>query len=193
MISRVLAIMVMKKQTFIKVVLLMVMLSMMAFADVSLAVDTTASETLEILTLTINFILSVSSRIWIIFANLAGQFLSNARVYGSVIGMDTYLWLCRNIIKNFANFALGIVFVFYLFRVLFFQEEVGAMLKKILIKLIVAGIGIQASWFLVAAILDISTIATSAVGSIPAQLIATDARLSNGMFQESELKELLQV
>jgi hypothetical protein len=96
----------MKKQPLIKTLLLITIISIGVFADVSFADDNTADQTLEIVTLAINFFLSFSSRIWIIFANLAGEFLSNARVYGSVIGMDSFLWLCRNLMRNLANFAL---------------------------------------------------------------------------------------
>ncbi|MDR0369301.1 MAG: hypothetical protein LBH96_01880 [Candidatus Peribacteria bacterium] len=171
----------MKKQTIIKVLLLITIISIVAFADTSFAQSDATDEKINILALTINFILSVCSRIWIVLANLAGQFLSNDRVYGAVIGMDRFLRLCRNVVKNLANFMLGAVFIFYLFKALFFQEEVAAMLKNILLKILVAGVGIQASWFIVAATLDISTIATSAVGSLPAQLIHTDTRFSEGM------------
>lgn len=58
------------------------------------------------------------------------------------------------------------------------------MLKGILIKMIVAGICIQASRFLVAATLDIATIATSALGSIPAQLISDSVYLTEGIGKE---------
>jgi len=171
----------MKKQTIIKALLLITMISIAAFGDVSFAAENDATDLTLMVTLFINLFLRVCSRLWVIFAYLAGHFLSNARVYGAVIGMDMYLRRCRNIMKNLANFALGAVFVFYLFKALFLQEQVDKIIKDILIKIIVAGIGIQASWFLVAATLDISTIAMSAVGSIPAQLIATDTRLTEGM------------
>lgn len=166
------------------------MISIVAFGDTSFAQSNVIDKE-NMLTLTINFILSISSRIWIVFANLAGQFLSNSRVYGAVIGMDRFLRLCRNIVKNLANFMLGAVFIFYLFRALFFQEEVGAMLKNILLKILVAGICIQASWFIVAATLDISTIATAAVGSIPAQLINEDVNISEGIRKTGKIWELI--
>lgn len=181
----------MKKQTIIKVLLLITMISIVAFGDTSFAQSNIANEKMKMLTLSINFIFSVCSRIWIIFANLAGQFLSNSRVYGAVIGMDRFLRLCRNIVKNLANFMLGAVFIFYLFRALFFQEEIGAMLKNILLKILVAGICIQASWFIVAATLDISTIATAAVWSIPAQLINEDVNISEGITKTGKIWELI--
>ncbi|GHV25373.1 hypothetical protein FACS1894176_03700 [Bacteroidia bacterium] len=61
---------------------------------------------------------------------------------------------------------------------MFFKEEATAMIKNIVVKILVAGIGIQASRFLVAATLDISTIMTAAVGAFPAQITATNIDLA---------------
>ena len=38
-------------------------------------------------------------------------------------------------------------------------------------KLLIAGIGIQASWFVVGALIDLSTIATVGVGGLPLELL----------------------
>jgi hypothetical protein len=56
---------------------------------------------------------------------------------------------------------------------MFYQEEAANVIKGIVVNILIAGIAIQASRFIVAATLDISTIATAAVGALPAQLIAT--------------------
>lgn len=96
----------MKNQTLIKCLLLITIIGIGSFADVSFADDNTVDEGLENLTLLINRFLSVCSRGWIILANLAGEFLSNSWVYGSVVGMDRLLRICWNLMKNLANFAL---------------------------------------------------------------------------------------
>jgi len=72
----------------------------------------------------------------------------------------------------------------------FNAESVGTIIKNIITKILIAGIGIQASWFLVAAILDISTIAVITVGTIPSQLISDNAHLAEGM-RSSELMNQL--
>ncbi len=38
-------------------------------------------------------------------------------------------------------------------------------------KLLIAGIGIQASWFIVGALIDVSTVATVGIGGLPLQLL----------------------
>ena len=98
---------------------------------------------------------------------VAGIAMDNQLVYGSTIGFDTSLRKVRNIAKNIANFALGFIFLFYLFNCLIKKggdtKEIVGIVKKILI----SGILIQASRFITAAAVDISTIATYGVGGIP--------------------------
>ena len=60
-------------------------------------------------------------------------------------------------------------------------------MKDIIMKILVAGIGIQSSRFLVAATLDVSTIAMAAVGAFPAQLMTVNTDFSEGT--KARLKE----
>jgi hypothetical protein len=49
--------------------------------------------------------------------------------------------------------------------------------KQKIVAFLVAGVLIQMSWFLLGALLDVSTIATSAVGSFPAAIIESNGKL----------------
>ena len=73
--------------------------------------------------------------------------MTNDRVYGSIVHMDIYLWKIRNIMKNFANFALAGIVLFNVIKNLVGKEKTS--LKDIITKTLIAGILIQASWFLV--------------------------------------------
>jgi hypothetical protein len=64
------------------------------------------------------------------------------------------------------------------------------VIKNIVVKILVAGVAIQSSRFLVAATLDVSTIAVSAVGAFPAQLTANTPALKDGI-KNSELFQQL--
>ncbi|MDR0860659.1 MAG: hypothetical protein LBO09_06935 [Candidatus Peribacteria bacterium] len=64
---------------------------------------------------------------------------------------------------------------------MFGKEEATGVLKNIVVKILVAGIAIQSSWFIIAAILDVSTIATSAIGAIPSQVLAGDPKIENAI------------
>lgn len=106
---------------------------------------------------------------------LAGISLDNSMVYGSFFHMDAPLWSFWNMTKNFANFALGFILLFSILRWIFSsfgkdkkdQRSPMSVIKKTLI----AGVLIQASWFLLAAIIDISTIATYAIWGLPMSLL----------------------
>jgi hypothetical protein len=62
-----------------------------------------------------------------------------------------------------------------------YKDEAMNVIKTIVIKILVAGIGIQMSRFLTAAILDVSTIATAAVGNLPAHVTSINNSMSDDM------------
>ncbi len=64
------------------------------------------------------------------------------------------------------------------------------MMKGIVVKILVAGVAIQSSRFLTAATLDISTIATAAVGAIPSQIIGGSDDLYGKFKKAPFLQEL---
>lgn len=121
--------------------------------------------------------ISVCSRLRIILAILAGKLMSNEFVYGAFLHMDVYLWKIWNIMKNFANFALVALVLGSIIKSLMGKEALD--LKKILTNTLLAGILIQASWFLMGAVIDISTVATTAVGGFPSAFLTNDSGLKN--------------
>lgn len=169
--------------TTIKIV--MVLVIVWVFFVVPTFAQETTSDTLEDTKTFLNNLLSLCSRWWIIMAILAGKLMTNDRVYGSIIHMDIYLRKIRNIMKNFANFALVGIVLFNIIKNLVGKEKLDV--KDIIIKTIVAGVLIQASRFLMAALIDISTIATSAVSSFPSSFLSSSANL------EKQIKDSLTV
>ena len=145
-----------------------------------------ANETLMTHAQLLQFFFSILSWIWIIPAYFAGQFLTNSWIYGAVLGMDSYLWTCRNLMKNIANFALAFLFVFSIFRTIFSNEELTWVVKDLMLKLLVAGIAIQSSWFLISATIDVSTIGMSAVGALPSHLISSNSKISGPLLNPSK-------
>lgn len=49
-------------------------------------------------------------------------------------------------------------------------------------KLLLAGIGIQASWFLIGALIDLSTVATVGIGALPLQMLKQEDVGSKPLF-----------
>ncbi len=118
----------------------------------------------------LNSAVNLLSWLWVIPSIIAWTLMTNQLVFGEVIHLDVYLWQLWNIMKNFANFALWFIFLFFIFKT-FFKWEPGSLIKSYLPKIWLAWIIIQATWFLVAAIIDITIIATTAVASLPHQFV----------------------
>lgn len=146
---------------------------MMSFSDFSLAddVDQILFEVDDIL----RFLTSLLSWFWVILAKLAWEFLTNKWVYLEVLWMDSLLWQWRVIVKNIANFGLWFYFVYTVFSAIIWKEEITKKIKGSLLWILVAWIGIQASRFFTAAMIDLSTITLVAAGSLPAQVISQNS------------------
>lgn len=107
------------------------------------------------------------SRARILLASFAGKLMTNELVYGEFINLDSLLFQFWTIMKNFANYGLGLFFIYQIVKFFWQQGNELTNITSVLGKILLAGIGIQASWFLIAATLDISTIMTIAVSSFP--------------------------
>lgn len=112
------------------------------------------------------------SWIWILLASLAGKFMTNDMIYWSWLNLDAYLWKLRNIAKNFANFGL---LAFLLRWIIGFIKNKWESIQRLITQTLIAGVLIQASWFLFAAVIDVSTILTAAVATFPNSFIDKSA------------------
>lgn len=107
---------------------------------------------------------------------IAGNAMDNSLVYWSVFHLDVPLWKFWNIMKNFANYALWVVLLYHILKSLFSWKWLWSFKEKdsplwIVKNILIAGILIQASRFLLSAVIDISTIATYAVGGMPLTIL----------------------
>lgn len=105
---------------------------------------------------------------------LAGALVNNSFVYAEVFSFDTVLWQLWNIVRNLANYALWFLFVYKIFNFLTTGQkssDIGNLLRSTLI----AWIWIQASWFLLAVLIDISNILTYSVGWLPIHILWTQS------------------
>lgn len=133
--------------------------------------------------------LTFLSRWWVIFANLAGKLMTNDIVYGWFLHLDSTLWIFWNVIKNMANFLLGCLVLYAILRNLL--SSVWKLQNdkwwpvNVIKNTLIAGVLIQMSRFLVWIVLDVSTVCTVAIGSFPAQFLA-----SNNEFQRNFSKDL---
>ena len=138
-----------------------------------ITLDKTLQETKSMLDIILKIIYMLSRPILVI----AGNAMDNSLVYWSIFHLDAPLRKFWNIMKNFANYALWFVLLYHILKSLFnwkwnlwsFKDSKTPLwvIKNILI----AGILIQASRFLLSAVIDISTIATYAIGWMPLTIL----------------------
>jgi len=147
----------------------------------SFAAETTdTTSPVDRLSYSLHIFISISSWVWIILATLAWKLMTNDFVYWSFLHLDKVLWDLWNVMKNFANFTLWFILIFTIIKNLFkwsFDSSKGDPVKATkdtIIHTLIAWVLVQMSWFLMAAMLDLSTIATAAVWAIPSQFMASD-------------------
>lgn len=159
----------MKKRHFIKIWIVLVVVMIMSFSDWGFAAEWEKLKLLNEMSKLLHIIVSILSWIWVFFAQGAWEFLTNKWVYWEILWLDALLWKFWNIVKNIANFWLWFYFIYEIFRWLIDGTQ---KLKNKLIWLLVAWIWIQASWFMTAVVLDVSTITLATAGSFPSLVIS---------------------
>lgn len=106
---------------------------------------------------------------------IAWNLVDNSFVYWEVFKFDAVLWQLWNIVKNLANFALWFLFLYQIFKYLIGSKE-NVNVKTLLLKVLIAWVWIQASWFIMAALIDVSTILTYWVGWLPISVLKESSK-----------------
>ena len=107
----------------------------------------------------LNWLLDAITWIWFIFPILAGKLLTNDFVYGTFMHLDVILWKVWNFSRTVANFLIGFIFVFAIFKYLLsFNDKNVSVLKSYLPKLAFGTVIVNASWFILGVLIDFSTI-----------------------------------
>ena len=109
---------------------------------------------------------------------IMGKLIDNSLVYWEVFGFDTVLWQLWNVVRNLANFALWFIFVYYIFKYLITRDSKKGP-KWLIVRALIAWIWIQASWFLMAALIDVSTIVTYWVWWLPVSTLWSNTDVGN--------------
>ena len=116
--------------------------------------------------------------VWYVFVIMAWKLLTNDFLYWTHFNLDVVLWHIWNFSRTLANFLIWFIFIYLVFKyILFFSEKDTSILKTHLPKLVLASIVVNMSWFLIAVLIDISTIFIAAFGALPASLWIVDPPL----------------
>ncbi len=122
----------------------------------------------------INFLQPLLKLIYLIMRPLlvvAWMAMDNTFVYWEFLHLDSPLIQMRNMSKNFANFALLIFILAEIFQWISGGWNTKSMIKNILKWAVIAWIWINVSWFVMGALIDLSTILTYSIWWLPMTLI----------------------
>ena len=97
---------------------------------------------------------------------LAWKLVDNSFVYWEVFWFDAVLWQLWILLRNMSNYALGFIFLYYIFKYLLSGDKKNDP-KWIIVRSLIAWVWIQASWFLMVVLIDLSTILTYSIWWLP--------------------------
>ena len=126
---------------------------------------------------------------------LAWLAMDNSLVYWSFIWFDVSLWKIWQIVRTFANYTLWVLFLVWILIYNFsptwkvFWSAVKDW-KDLIVKTLIASVLIQASWFIMMALVDLSTVLTYTVWSLPTLVINADEKEDSRMLQQFTLLNL---
>lgn len=95
---------------------------------------------------------------WSIPAMLAGELMSNDLIYGQLVGLEHYFYQFWTLMRTIANFALVAIVVMVIGKVAMWGGEAGKIIRTYGVRLLAAGVLINFSWFIMWALVDVSTI-----------------------------------
>ena len=101
---------------------------------------------------------------------ISWKFMDNSVIYGSFIWMDTLLWHVWNVMRTFANYIIWFILIFSIFTLFLWWKLEQFNPIKIIPQLAIAAVLVNASWFLIWVMIDISNVMTYAVGTLPLQM-----------------------
>jgi len=102
---------------------------------------------------------------------LAWAGLDNSLVYGQAFYLDVTLFKFWQLLRTFTMFGIGFVFVWTILYAFFNPSTAQQNIKDVVIKSLIAAVVVNMSRWIVAALIDISTILVAAVGGLPLQIM----------------------
>ncbi len=108
--------------------------------------------------------------------------LDNSMVLWEVFYLNVSIYRMRQIMRNFANFALWWIFLFAILRNVFVAMSWNddsyingeRWIKKLLPKMLLWAVLIQSSFFMMSTLIDLSTVAIYSVGTLPFNVTMSD-------------------
>ena len=140
-----------------------------AYADTNDTQETIQKDKLSSIDVFLQAISDVAfALLWPLVA-LAWLAMDNSLIYGSFMWLDVTLWNIWQIVRTFANYTLWFLFLAWiLWYNLSWKAEIKWMKLTDLVKnVLIASVLIQASWFIMMVLVDLSTIMTYGIWWLP--------------------------
>ena len=109
---------------------------------------------------------------------IAWKLVDNSLVYWEIFWFDAVLRKLRVMMRNIANYWLWFLFIYKICEYLIKWQKT-ADIKKLLISVLIAWVGIQASWFIMSVLIDASTIVTYGVWWLPVSILEEKEKKDN--------------
>jgi len=128
----------------------------------------------ELQTQLVEFFETILRILFLIMAPLlaiAAVALDNTLIYWSILNLDAILWQFWQIMRNFANFALWFLFIRKIFEYIIMSKSTWVDLAKTIKSVVVWAILVQASWFIMAVLIDLSTVGVYGLWAMPLTIL----------------------
>lgn len=103
---------------------------------------------------------------WIVPASIAGELMTNEVIYGKSFYLSEVLFKFRQFMRTLSLYALGFLMLYKVGESFVKWGDVWSLWSTA-VKAVVAGALIPMSWWLIAAVIDLSIIATAAISALP--------------------------
>jgi hypothetical protein len=127
------------------------------------------------MSLFLNFI----SWAWMIPAVLAGELMSNDLVYGQLVWLEHYFYQFWTLMRTIANFALVAIIIMVIIKIIRKPWEYMKLLGDYGSRILISGVLINMSWFLMWAAVDVSTVAIAWIWQVGSQFMTKELSLDN--------------
>ncbi len=137
-----------------------------------------------LMSLFLNFI----SRAWMIPAVLAGELMSNDLIYGQLVWLEHYFYQFWTLMRTIANFALVAIIIMIIGKVLKKPWEYMKVIGDYGPRVLMSGVLINMSWFLMWVAVDVSTVAVTWIWQVWSQFMTKTLGLDKNT-QDSDNKK----
>jgi hypothetical protein len=112
---------------------------------------------------------------------IAAAWMDNSLVYGDAFFLTNALFKFRQIIRTFANYTIGLYFVWSILAA-FFWNKLENVFSGLIKNVAIAAVLVNMSRWMIAALIDLSTVATFSLWALPLYALGDDAVFKENVY-----------